>query len=63
MCYEERRFRSWFTKRTHNRERDTAPLVRSGPLESPPQCAASRDTARPGEAQRKQEQRELEEIV
>jgi hypothetical protein len=63
MCYEERLFRSWFTKKTQKRERDITALERSRGVEPSSHPAPSPETTHPSEAQRKLEERELEDIV
>jgi hypothetical protein len=63
MCYEERLFRSWFTKRAQRREREIAAPERSRPVESPAHSAPMTETVLPTEVQRKRERREPEEVV
>jgi hypothetical protein len=57
MCYEES-FRSWTTKKTQKRERDTAARERAHGVEPPIRPAPLPKTTR-----RKEAERELEEIV
>jgi hypothetical protein len=58
MCYEERLFRSWATKKTQKRE-DNKPVTES--VRSP--AVPIRPVPAPETTRRKEVERELEEIV
>jgi hypothetical protein len=63
MCYEERLFRSWFTKKAQKRERETPVLERIRGVKRPSHPAPSPQMTHPSEAPRKLEERELEDIA
>jgi hypothetical protein len=57
MCYQERLFREWLTRKAHKRQQPDS-LTEAAPLRKPP-----RTVPEPATASRRDRKRELEEAV
>jgi hypothetical protein len=57
MCYQERLFKEWLTKKAHKRQQPDS-LTEAAPLQKPP-----RTVPQPTTASRRDRKRELEEAV
>ena len=62
MCYEERLFRSWSTKKVRKSEREVTASERSRPVQTPIRSAPVTETTHLT-SPRKPERREMEEVT
>jgi hypothetical protein len=66
MCYEERLFRSWFTKLARKRERQIDGPEQNPPFVSSPRCAPMTKSPHQGEPwseQKRPKRHEPEEVI